>query len=82
MKTTLDIPDDLFRELKATAALRGQSMKELITQAVKKELAGQKKPVPSRSDYAKRLEALAQRVSAASPGTASLSDELREMRDR
>ena len=29
MKTTLEIPDDLFKQTKATAALRGESLKDL-----------------------------------------------------
>ena len=33
------MPDDLFRKTKAVAALRGSSMKELIIQAVERELA-------------------------------------------
>ena len=34
MKTTLEIPDDLFRRTKAMAALRGESLKELFTEAL------------------------------------------------
>lgn len=34
MKTTLEIPDELFRQAKATAALRGESLKELVTRAL------------------------------------------------
>ena len=35
MKTTLEIPDDLFRRAKAAAALRGESLKDLVTAALK-----------------------------------------------
>ena len=38
MRTTIDMPDALFRRTKAVAALRGSSMKELIIQAVEREL--------------------------------------------
>jgi hypothetical protein len=38
MKTTLEIPDSLFRKVKATAALDGQSLKDFITDAVKEKL--------------------------------------------
>lgn len=34
MKTTIEIPDELFRKAKAVAALRGQSMKQFITQSI------------------------------------------------
>ena len=39
MRTTLDLPDELFRQLKATAAQRGTSLKALLRQAVEDELA-------------------------------------------
>lgn len=38
MRTTIDLPDSLFRKTKAVAALRGTSMKELIVSAIEKEL--------------------------------------------
>jgi hypothetical protein len=39
MRTTIDLPDALFRKTKATAALRGSSMKELIVRAVEREVS-------------------------------------------
>ena len=39
MRTTIDMPDALFRKTKAVAALRGSSMKELIIHAIERELA-------------------------------------------
>ena len=38
MKTTLEIPDQLFRKAKATAAERGQSLKEFVTEALRDKL--------------------------------------------
>jgi hypothetical protein len=38
MRTTVDLPDPLFRELKATAARRGTSLKNVIRAAVEEEL--------------------------------------------
>ena len=38
MKTTIEMPDDLFRKAKAVAALHGQSMKDLITQLLQREI--------------------------------------------
>jgi len=35
MKMTLEIPDDLYRQTKATAALRGESLKDFVTEALK-----------------------------------------------
>lgn len=34
MKTTLELPDDLFRQTKATAAMRGESLKDFVTEAL------------------------------------------------
>ena len=34
MKTTLEISDELFRRTKATAALRGESLKDFVTAAL------------------------------------------------
>ena len=33
MKTTVEMPDDLFRRAKTTAARRAQSLKQLVTVA-------------------------------------------------
>ena len=38
MKTTIEIPDPLFRSAKAAAAIRGQSLKEFFTEAVRSQL--------------------------------------------
>ena len=34
MRTTVELPDDLFRHLKAKAALKGVTVKELLTEYV------------------------------------------------
>jgi hypothetical protein len=44
---TLDLPDALFRELKAQAALRGMKLKDLLTLLVEQELR-QKRSAPRR----------------------------------
>jgi hypothetical protein len=38
VKTTVEIPDALFREAKATAAREGISLKEFFTEAVARKL--------------------------------------------
>lgn len=38
MKTTLEIPDDLYREIKALAALSGRTVKDLITELLRNKL--------------------------------------------
>ncbi len=39
MRTTVDLPDELFRQVKARAALDGLKLKDLITQYVEHGLA-------------------------------------------
>ena len=54
MRTTIELPDELFRKAKAAAALEGMSFKEYLTRTVRKALAerearpeyGQHKPIP------------------------------------
>jgi len=43
VKTTLEIPDDLFREMKAAAALRGIRLRDFVTDAISGHLARMKK---------------------------------------
>jgi hypothetical protein len=39
VKTTIELPDDLFREAKATAARRGTALKQLVREALEEKLA-------------------------------------------
>ena len=39
MRTTIDMPDALYRKTKAIAALRGSSVKDLIVHAVEREVS-------------------------------------------
>jgi hypothetical protein len=39
MKTTLEVPDALFRRAKSRAALRGQTLREFVTEALHEKLA-------------------------------------------
>ena len=47
MKTTLELPDQLFAEAKATAAMRRVTLKELFTRALEKEI----RPVALPSEH-------------------------------
>ena len=38
MKTTLEIPDPLFRKAKSKAAERGQSLRQLVNEALQEKL--------------------------------------------
>ncbi len=48
MKTTIEIPDPLFRKAKSKAAERGQSLKELVAEALQEKLAA--RPGQTSSD--------------------------------
>jgi hypothetical protein len=39
MRTTIDLPNDLFRQVKSKAALRGETLKEFVRAAVEKEIS-------------------------------------------
>jgi hypothetical protein len=43
VRTTVDIPDPLYRELKGKAASEGRSVKELILRGVEQELKGRRR---------------------------------------
>jgi hypothetical protein len=40
MRTTIDLPEQIFREVKALAAMKGISLKEVFQTAIEHELAG------------------------------------------
>ncbi len=52
MRTTIELPDALFRRMKATAALEGRSLRAFITQSVSHEL----ERVSSGADSRRRTE--------------------------
>lgn len=46
MKTTIEIPDPLFRKAKSKAAERSQTLKEFVTEALRDKLALNASQVP------------------------------------
>jgi plasmid stability protein len=44
MKTTLELPDDLMREIKVRAAREDRRLKDVVTELLRKGLAAQEKP--------------------------------------
>lgn len=53
MKTTLELPDPLFRKVKATAAEHGQSLKEFVTEALRDKLLRDKRPDDGEPEWMK-----------------------------
>ena len=49
MRTTIDMPDALYRRTKAVAALRGSTVKDLVIRAVEREVGSSKSAPPKRS---------------------------------
>ena len=45
MKTTIEIPDRLFRTAKSKAAQRGQTLKQFVTDALQEKLSSEAKRV-------------------------------------
>ena len=51
VKTTIEIPDDLFKKAKATAALRGESLREFVNTALETRLASARPPMDPRTGW-------------------------------
>jgi plasmid stability protein len=66
VRTTVDIPDPLYRELKIKAAGEGRSVKELVLRAVRSELQPAATPVKRRK---------APIIKSKRPGTLMLDNE-------
>ncbi len=49
MKTPLEIPDQIFRRAKATAALRGRKLKDLVEEGLRLVIEGRGKAPRQRS---------------------------------
>lgn len=47
MKTTLEIPDVLFRKVKSKAAERSQTLKDFVNEALQEKLASRRATGPS-----------------------------------
>jgi len=68
MKATIEFDDELYRQLKATAALRGSKVKELVAEGVRMVLR--------RTDNPHRLRRLKLPiVKSRKPGTLKLTNE-------
>ncbi len=51
VRTTIDMPEDLLRRAKAEAALRGQRLKDFVSEAVRRSLADAgRQPERNRDD--------------------------------
>ncbi len=55
MKTTLVLPDDIFRQAKARAALKGQSFGKFLEQGLRRMLDEEGKSPTEASSWIRRL---------------------------
>jgi hypothetical protein len=55
MKTTVEVPDDLYRQAKAEAALRGRKLKDLIEEGLRLVLEASRK-TRRKPDLAKLMK--------------------------
>jgi hypothetical protein len=72
MRTTLELPDDLFREVKSQAALEGVSLKELLARYIQNGLTQPAPPIGKRTDRS-RLPVIKRRGKGVSPNLTSES---------
>jgi hypothetical protein len=70
MKTTVEMPDDLYRRAKAEAALRGRKLKDLIEEGLRLVLDSPR-PRSRRPSLAKRMERARGVVDSGAPDLAS-----------
>jgi hypothetical protein len=54
MRTTVDIPDELFRRAKSEAALRGRKLKDLVEEGLRLVLEKENAPAASEQPSAKK----------------------------
>jgi hypothetical protein len=57
MKTTIELPDELYRKAKATAALNGRKLKDLVEEGLRRVLEAPRKGRRQRSLAALMAEA-------------------------
>ncbi len=68
MRTTLDLPDDLFRQVKAKAALEGTKLKDLLTRFVQ---SGLREPVRGSPRRRSKVPAIKRRTKQPIPNLTS-----------
>lgn len=72
MRTTVDLPDPLYRALKARAATEGRSVKDLMSTLLERALAQHGQPTLPRTRSQPPTLATGVRLPLASPSNATL----------
>ncbi len=68
MRTTVDIPDETYRELKIKAVREGTSVREIVLRGIERELGPAETP-PTRKKFQVPV------ICSAQPGTLHLTNE-------
>ena len=56
MKTTLELPEELYRKAKATAALRGETLTRLVTEALEAVVAARRRPTVKGAKFVRKRD--------------------------
>jgi hypothetical protein len=76
MKTTVEVPDDLYRRAKSEAALRGRKLKDLIEEGLRLVLEGPRQ-APRPSSLTGLMEGACGMVDSGVPDLASNPEHLK-----
>jgi len=85
MKTTIDIPDELYRQIKARSALEGKTVREVTIDLYRQWVSSASRTAPSAHDWLDRWQSLgraALRDAPAGPSTREVLDRDRDRLDR
>jgi hypothetical protein len=87
VKATIEVPDELYRQVKATAALRGLTLEDWLTEVLEREVdapgpdaAGGRDPLPAAEAFVRELQRLAADVSGRWQGPQDAVAAVREQR--
>jgi hypothetical protein len=72
MRTTVNLPDNLYQQSETLAASRGSTVEELIVEAVAKEVRSSIEPKVPGMDAKRKIELPI--IHSRQPGTLNLSD--------
>jgi hypothetical protein len=84
MKVTIDVPDDLYLRVKAQAALRARTVRDVSVELFRRWLGDLPPDAPevSTTDWVREWVAMGAQATAARPTTTTARDELEADRKR
>lgn len=84
MKVTIDVPDDLYLRVKAQAALKARTVREVSIELYRRWVGDlpPEEPTTTPTEWVDRWLALGAQVTAPLPATATARDEVQADRNR